>query len=114
VTSGTPQNNKLNSSHSPTNAARPTIREANKLDRKAKMESTMGGLLCNSSMKAKAHTHHAQADHLRMQASELGEAQRLETEAGMRRQRAVGLGADPTLATGMTGFAPGQTGQAVH
>ena len=41
-----------------------------------------------------------------MQASELNEAARLEHEAGMRRQRAVGMGADPALASGTTGFAP--------
>lgn len=52
--------------------------------------------------------HKAQADHLRMQASELSEAQRLEKEAGMRRQRAVGLGADPSHASGNTGFNPNQ------
>lgn len=52
--------------------------------------------------------HRAQADHLRMQASELSEAQRLEQEAGMRRQRTVGLGADPSHAVGNTGFGPNQ------
>jgi len=88
-----------------TTAAAPAIRQANNLERKSKMESTFGGLLCSRSMKAKAHTHAAQADHLRMQASELGEAERLENEAGMRRQRAVGLGADPVHASGTTGYA---------
>ncbi len=39
-----------------------------------------------------------------MQASELGEAERLEAEAGMRRQSAVGLGAHPVHASGRTGF----------
>lgn len=79
--------------------------EEGKLRRKGKMESTMGTLLCNGNMKRKSEAHLAQADHLRMQASELGEAERLEAEAGMRRQRAVGLGADPAQATGQTGYA---------
>ena len=48
--------------------------------------------------------HAAQANHLKMQVSELKEAERLEAEAGIRRQRAVGLGADPMLAGGTTGF----------
>lgn len=48
----------------------------------------------------------AQSEHLKMQATELNEAARLEQEAGMRRQRAVGLGADPVLASGTNGFSP--------
>ena len=59
-------------------------------------------------MKARGHHHAAQAHHLRMQVNDLGEAQRLEAEAGMRRQRAVGLGADPAHATGTTGYDPDQ------
>lgn len=45
-----------------------------------------------------------------MQQVELDEAARLEHEAGMRRQRAVGMGADPVLASGTTGFAPKNNG----
>ncbi|RXK34990.1 hypothetical protein M231_07744 [Tremella mesenterica] len=85
-------------------ATAPTLRQAAKLERKGKLESTLSHLTCSSNMRHKANTHLAQADHLRMQASELGEAERLETEAGMRRQRAVGLGADTEHATGTTGF----------
>ncbi|RSH81414.1 hypothetical protein EHS25_006946 [Saitozyma podzolica] len=91
----------------------PTIRQANKLERKGKMEATMGDLFCSSSLRRKSHNHLAQADHLRMQASELTEAERLEQEAGMRRQRAVGLGADPVHASGQTGFAPANRTTAV-
>ena len=86
-------------------AAAPAVRQANSLERKAKSESFFGDLFCSRSLKSKAHTHAAQADHLKMQASELSEAERLENEAGMRRQRAVGLGAAPEHATGTTGFA---------
>ncbi|WVQ99847.1 hypothetical protein IAU59_006990 [Kwoniella sp. CBS 9459] len=87
-------------------AATPSVKEAHKLERKGKMESTVGSLLCNSSLKHKSEAHLAQADHMRMQASELSEAERLEHEAGMRRQRAVGLGADPVHAQGVTGHGP--------
>jgi len=83
-----------------------SVKEANKLERKGKLESTLADLTCSSNLRAKSQNHLAQADHLRMQASELGEAERLENEAGMRRQRAVGLGADPTHASGTTGFGP--------
>jgi hypothetical protein len=48
-----------------------------------------------------------------MQASELTAAEGLEQEAGMRRQRAVGLGADPMHASGTTGFAPANQTTAV-
>ncbi|WVQ82054.1 hypothetical protein IAT38_004182 [Cryptococcus sp. DSM 104549] len=89
-----------------TTGAAPSAKAANKLDKKSKMESTMGSLLCSSSLKQKSATHHAQADHMRMQASELTQAEKLEHEAGLRRQRAVGLGADPMHATGTTGHGP--------
>ncbi|KAL7423466.1 hypothetical protein Q5752_001046 [Cryptotrichosporon argae] len=93
------------------NGAKPTLAQAHKLDRKAGLESTAGSLLCSSSLKHKSQVHRAEADHLRMQASELGEAERLEHEAGLRRQRAVGLGADPQHATGTTGFAGAGAGR---
>jgi len=87
-------------------------KQANRLERKGKLESTLADLTCSSSLRNKSQNHLAQADHLRMQSSELGEAERLENEAGMRRQRAVGLGADPTHASGTTGFGPNGTGAA--
>ncbi|WWD18922.1 hypothetical protein CI109_103378 [Kwoniella shandongensis] len=92
--------------HGVSSGTTPSIKAAAKLERKGKLESTMGGLLCSSSLKHKSEAHLAQADHLRMQASELSEAERLEHEAGMRRQRAVGLGADPVHASGRTGHGP--------
>ncbi|OCF30638.1 hypothetical protein I316_07686 [Kwoniella heveanensis BCC8398] len=92
--------------HGVSSGATPSVKAAHKLERKGKMESTMGSLLCNSSLKHKSEAHLAQADHMRMQASELSEAERLEREAGMRRQRAVGLGADPVHAQGVTGHGP--------
>jgi len=83
-----------------------SVKRANSLERKGKLESALASITCSSSMRHKSQNHLAQADHLRMQSSELGEAERLENEAGMRRQRAVGLGANPEHASGTTGFAP--------
>ncbi|WVF72628.1 hypothetical protein IAT40_007446 [Kwoniella sp. CBS 6097] len=96
--------------HGVSSGSAPSVKAAHKLERKGKMESTMGSLLCNSSLKHKSEAHLAQADHMRMQASELSEAERLEHEAGLRRQRAVGLGADPIHAHGVTGHGPGPHG----
>ncbi|WWC90873.1 uncharacterized protein L201_005810 [Kwoniella dendrophila CBS 6074] len=84
----------------------PSEKEALKLEKKGLREEKLGNLLHSSNMKEKGATHLAQADHLKMQASELSEAERLEHEAGMRRQRAVGLGADPMHAHGTTGHGP--------
>ncbi|WWC63131.1 uncharacterized protein I303_105731 [Kwoniella dejecticola CBS 10117] len=84
----------------------PSAKEALKLEKKGHREEKLGGILHSTSMQQKGAAHLAEADHLKMQASELSEAQRLEHEAGMRRQRAVGLGADPMHAHGQTGHGP--------
>ncbi|WVW85792.1 hypothetical protein I302_107830 [Kwoniella bestiolae CBS 10118] len=84
----------------------PDAKEAIKLEKKGHREEKLGNFLHSTSMKEKSAAHLAQADHLKMQASELSEAERLEHEAGMRRQRAVGLGADPMHAHGTTGHGP--------
>ncbi|WRT68237.1 uncharacterized protein IL334_005213 [Kwoniella shivajii] len=95
--------------HGVASGSAPSTKEAIKLEKKGKKEQTIGKVLHSTSMKEKGATHLAQADHMHMQASELSEAERLEHEAGMRRQRAVGLGADPTHAHGHTGHGPHTT-----
>ena len=89
-----------------------TEREAAKLQRKGKMEHVLGSITCSSNLQHKGDLHKAQAGQLKMQAQELSEAERLEHEAGMRRHRAVGLGADPVHANGATGLGQGRTGTA--
>ncbi|WVQ68177.1 uncharacterized protein L199_006383 [Kwoniella botswanensis] len=93
--------------HGVNSGSTPSTKEAVKLEKKGHREEKLGNILHSTSMKEKSAAHLAQADHLKMQASELNEAERLEHEAGMRRQRAVGLGADPMHAHGSTGHGPG-------
>ncbi|GJJ15591.1 hypothetical protein Clacol_009869 [Clathrus columnatus] len=60
-----------------------------------KVERMAGTALCSSSLKAKGLEKEREAQALRAQAAELGQAEGLEAEAAARRQRAVAHGADP-------------------
>jgi len=60
-----------------------------------KVESAMGTMLGSSALKAKGLQKEQEANSVKLQGSELAEAERLEREALMRRERAVAHGAHP-------------------
>jgi len=60
-----------------------------------KMEHAAGNILCSSTLKAKGIEKEREAEALKMQARELGAAERLESEAAAHRDRAVAGGAHP-------------------
>ncbi|EKM58039.1 uncharacterized protein PHACADRAFT_182430 [Phanerochaete carnosa HHB-10118-sp] len=60
-----------------------------------KMERIAGTMFCNQTLKAKGMQKEQQAQAFAAQSAELSEAQRLEQEASIRRQRAVDHGAHP-------------------
>ncbi|KAF8069011.1 hypothetical protein FPV67DRAFT_1101285 [Lyophyllum atratum] len=60
-----------------------------------KVERTVGTLTGSSSLKAKGQQKEQEANSFKVQGAELAEAERLEREALMRRERAVGHGAHP-------------------
>ncbi|KAK1234202.1 hypothetical protein PQX77_002628 [Marasmius sp. AFHP31] len=60
-----------------------------------KMERKVGDLLGSKSLQAKGMQKEQEAQALKVQSSELAEAERLEREAVMRRERAVAHGAHP-------------------
>jgi len=60
-----------------------------------KVERTIGNLVGSQSLKAKGAEKEAEARAINQQGAELSEAERLEGEAKMRRERAVGHGAHP-------------------
>lgn len=57
-----------------------------------KVESALGSALGSSALKAKGLEKEREANAFNLQSSELAEAERLEREAMMRRERAVGHG----------------------
>jgi hypothetical protein len=60
-----------------------------------KVESAMGTMLGSSALKAKGLQKEQEVNSVKLQGSELAEAERLEREALMRRERAVAHGAHP-------------------
>ncbi|THV04771.1 hypothetical protein K435DRAFT_790771 [Dendrothele bispora CBS 962.96] len=62
-----------------------------------KVEKAVGTMIGSHSLKAKGMEKEKEAQALKMQSSELAEAERLEREAMMRRERAVGHGAHPDM-----------------
>jgi len=60
-----------------------------------KVESAIGSLVGSSALKAKGLQKEQETNAIKMQGDELAEAERLEREALMRRERAVGHGAHP-------------------
>jgi len=62
-----------------------------------KLEHVAGSILCSSTLKAKGIQKEQEAQAMKVQAAELGAAERLEKEAMMRRERAVAHGADPQI-----------------
>lgn len=60
-----------------------------------KIERVAGDVLCSSTLKAKGAEKEREAQALKAQAAELNQAEGLESEAAMRRQRAVAHGAHP-------------------
>ncbi|KAL0579005.1 hypothetical protein V5O48_003000 [Marasmius crinis-equi] len=60
-----------------------------------KMERKVGDVIGSKSLKAKGMQKEQEAQALKVQSSELAEAERLEREAAMRRERAVAHGAHP-------------------
>jgi len=83
-----------------------------------KIESAIGSLVGSSALKAKGLQKEQEANAVKLQGHELAEAERLEREAMMRRERAVGHGAHPAnsqlgaghTGTGHLGTGPGGTG----
>jgi hypothetical protein len=77
-----------------------------------KVESALGSMVGSSALKSKGLEKEREANAVKMQSAELAEAERLEREALLRRERAVGHGAHPansTLGAGSVGqgFGPG-------
>ena len=62
-----------------------------------KAESALGSALGSNALKAKGMEKEREANALNLQSSELAEAERLEREAVMRRERAVGHGMSSSL-----------------
>jgi len=60
-----------------------------------KLERAAGTALCSSTLKAKGLEKEREAQALKVQAAELGQAEGLESEAAARRERAVNHGAHP-------------------
>jgi hypothetical protein len=60
-----------------------------------KLEHAAGTVLCSSTLRAKGIEKEREAQALKVQAAELGQAEGLEAEADARRQRAVAHGAHP-------------------
>lgn len=60
-----------------------------------KVERTVGSLIGSDSLKAKGLQKEQEANSYKVQGAELAEAERLEREALLRRERAVGHGAHP-------------------
>lgn len=60
-----------------------------------KVESALGSMVGSSALKAKGLQKEQEANAVKLQGRELAEAERLEKEALMRRERAVGHGAHP-------------------
>ncbi|KAJ7058225.1 hypothetical protein C8F01DRAFT_1256101 [Mycena amicta] len=60
-----------------------------------KIEHAIGSIVGSKSLKAKGIQKEQEARALKVQSSELAEAERLERESGMRRERAVAHGAHP-------------------
>jgi len=84
--------------------SKPSVLEADRLAKSGKKQERMGHLFCSSKMEHKGALKIEQAQHIRAQAVEIDEAERLEKEAGMRRERAVGLGADTVHGNATTGI----------
>ncbi|KAF9477960.1 hypothetical protein BDN70DRAFT_922252 [Pholiota conissans] len=64
-----------------------------------KIESAIGTMLGSDALKAKGLQKENEANSIKLQGRELAEAERLEREALMRRERAVAHGADPANST---------------
>ncbi|KAJ7734547.1 hypothetical protein DFH07DRAFT_1065229 [Mycena maculata] len=60
-----------------------------------KIEHAVGSLVGSNALKAKGLPKEQEAQGLKVQSTELAEAERLEREAGLRRERAVAHGAHP-------------------
>jgi len=75
-----------------------------------KVERTIGTMVGSSALKAKGLQKEQEANSLKLQGSELAEAERLEREALMRRERAVGHGAHPDNKHLGAGFSSGPGG----
>jgi len=82
-----------------------------------KLEHAAGTALCSSTLKAKGLDKEREAQALKVQAAELGQAEGLESQAAARRERAVAHGAHPHhlgggAGTGGTGVIGGAAGGA--
>ncbi|KAF8577160.1 hypothetical protein K439DRAFT_570113 [Ramaria rubella] len=60
-----------------------------------KLEHAAGSLLCSTTLKAKGLEKEREAQALKVQSAELGQAEGLESQAAARRERAVAHGAHP-------------------
>lgn len=106
-TSNNNNNTTTSTSFPPTTATStspeyPNIKQAKKEERVGKIETTVGKILHSSSMKAKGEVHLENAAAINMQHSSLTEAQRLEAEAKIHRERAEAhkLAADAITGSG--------------
>ncbi|KAF9530211.1 hypothetical protein CPB83DRAFT_188894 [Crepidotus variabilis] len=75
-----------------------------------KVESALGSALGSSALKAKGMEKEREANAVKLQSQELAEAERLEKEALLRRERAVGHGAHPANSALGAGGMGGTTG----
>lgn len=75
-----------------------------------KVESAIGSLIGSDSLKAKGQQKEGQTNSLKFQGLEIAEAERLEQEALMRRERAVNHGAHPAQAVLGGPFGPAAGG----
>ncbi|KAJ6582969.1 hypothetical protein DFH09DRAFT_1360264 [Mycena vulgaris] len=78
-----------------------------------KIEHAVGSMVGSKTLKAKGIAKEQEARGLKVQSQELAEAERLEQEAGMRRERAVAHGAHPDNRH-VGGVVPGQGGPGAY
>ncbi|KAF8156003.1 hypothetical protein B0H34DRAFT_517281 [Crassisporium funariophilum] len=85
---GIPPTNVVNSGHN-------TAGHGSGTRMTGKVESAIGSMVGSNALKAKGLQKEQEANSVKLQGRELAEAERLEREALMRRERAVGHGAHP-------------------
>jgi len=84
-----------------------TNHQARSLQRSGKMETTLGKVLCSTTLQQKGLQKQAQGESLIVQSQQIAEAENLEAEARMRRAHAEGLSQHPNNVLGGTGAGMG-------
>jgi len=95
----------LGSAAGPASTNDPINREAKSLDRKGKIEKTIGTVLCSTTLQQHGLAKQAEAANMQAQHVNLTEAENLEAQAKYKRSQAVGYGAHPN-----NGVLGGQSG----